>query len=986
MAFNEVDSRIDLPKVEASVLDFWVKNQIFEKSLENRKEAPKYSFYDGPPFASGTPHYGHIVQSVSKDVIPRYWTMKGKRVKRKWGWDCHGLPIELLAEKELGITNKHQIEEIGVAKFNETCRSMVMSYVSEWEKVISRLGRWADMKNSYRTMDLSYMESVWWVFKTLYEKGLIYEGYRSMHICPRCETTLSQSEVTEGYKDIKDLSATAKFHLKSGQKFGNDDQYETKDSAYILAWTTTPWTLIGNVALAVGEEIDYTALRVDGAPELLILASERVKDVMKDREIEIVHQNIKGRDLVGLKYDPLYDYYSKLETTVNRDNGWQVYTAPFVTTEDGAGVVHIAPAFGDDDMKLGVEKQLPFVQHVGMDGVIRPEAGEFAGMQVKPVGDHTQTDVEIIKSLAHKGLLFAKEKYEHSYPHCWRCDTPLLNYATGSWFVNILKIKAEMLETAKEINWFPKHMKAGRFGKWLEGARDWSISRQRYWASVMPVWRCSAENGGCGEIKVVGSVKELEELSGQEVSDIHKDKVDPITFKCEKCQGEMKRVPDVLDTWFDSGSMPYGQLHYPFENAPEFAENFPADFIGEAHDQTRAWFYYLHVLANGLQESVAFKNVIVSGMVLAEDGKKMSKKLKNYPDPNYMLDKYGADALRLYLLTSPVLQGENLNFSEKEVGELYRGVFRMLWNSYSFFVLYAKIDKWQPLENLEPRNLLDKWIISELNILIEEVDSSVSKYNLVKSSRAFAPFIDNLSNWYIRRSRKRFWKSENDGDKNEAYQTLWTVLVELSKLMAPFTPFLADEIFKNLTGKESVHLENFPEADKTKISPEISLEMDMTRKIVEMGLSARATSGIKVRQPLRSLSYHGKRLETELEAVIAEEVNVKEVICLEGDENFVELDLQITEELKLEGYAREIIRNIQALRKKSGFDVENRIYVYYRTDDDSLVNVMTSMSELIGKEVLAETVESIQNDKDLDGEEEFAIEGKKIWFGLKKSE
>ncbi|EKE18565.1 MAG: hypothetical protein ACD_9C00293G0001, partial [uncultured bacterium] len=637
MAFKKVDPKQSLPEMEKEILKFWSENKIFEKSLEIRKESQDYTFYDGPPFATGTPHYGHLVGSAMKDVVPRYWTMRGFHVERKWGWDCHGLPIENIVEKELGSKAKSEIEKLGVEKFNDLCRSKVLEYVDEWKVVINRMGRWADMENAYKTMDLPYMESVWWVFKELWDKGLIYEGYRSMHVCPRCETTLSQQEVSEGYMDVKDLSVIAKFEL------------EDEPGVSVLAWTTTPWTLIGNVALAVNPDIDYvyveTCLPVrqavnvqtDGEfkDELFIVAKDRVGEIFKDKKIQIVRE-VSGAQLIGKKYKPVFDYYNNPETE-NFENGWKIVGGSFVGAEDGTGIVHIAPAFGEDDLNLGKENNLPFIQHVGMNGIIKPEATDFAGLNVKPSDDRSSTDVEIIKYLAKKGTLFAKEKYEHSYPHCWRCDTPLMNYATSSWFVKVSEIKSDAIELAKEIHWSPENIKEGRFGKWLEGARDWSISRQRFWASVIPVWKCE-----CGEIKVFGSVGELEAASGQEIDDLHKHVVDKIVFPCTKCNAQMQRVPDVLDTWFDSGSMPYAQQHYPFENTEKFDQNFPAEFIAEGVDQTRAWFYYLHIIATAIKRSPAFKNVIVNGIVLAEDGKKMAKKLKNYPDPMLMFDKYGA--------------------------------------------------------------------------------------------------------------------------------------------------------------------------------------------------------------------------------------------------------------------------------------------------------------------------------------------------------
>jgi isoleucyl-tRNA synthetase len=988
--FKKVESNQKFPEMEKGIIDFWEEGKIFEKSLENRKDAKEYSFYDGPPFATGTPHYGHIVASVMKDVVPRYWTMRGFYVERKWGWDCHGLPIENIVEKEMGSKKKKDIESMGVEKFNELCRSKVLTYVDVWEEVIKRMGRWADMKNAYRTMDKSYMESVWWVFKELWDKGLIYEDYRSMHVCPRCETTLSQSEVAEGYKDIKDLSVIAKFELI--------DEPRT----FVLAWTTTPWTLPGNVALAVGEEMIYVKVREteivvndsnknecskpDTKQDLLIISKEYYEkilgryDAVHDFAYTVVEE-FKGKDLVGKKYKPLFDFYARDEKLANHENGWKIYAADFVTTDEGTGVVHIAPAFGEDDMKMGKENSLPFVQHVAMDGSFKEEMGELAGLNVKPIDNPQATDVEIIKYLAKNGTLFHKEKFEHSYPHCWRCDTPLINYATSSWFVAVTKIKDKMLELAKNINWSPANMKEGRFGNWLEGARDWSISRQRFWASVMPIWVCE----DCGEKKVFGSVSELEKLSGEKIDDLHKHVVDKVTFRCEKCAGMMKRVPDVLDTWFDSGSMPYAQKHYPFENGDRFDETFPANFIAEGVDQTRAWFYYLHVIASGIKEKEAFKNVIVNGIVLAEDGKKMAKKLKNYPDPMEMFEKYGADSVRYYLMSSPVVAAQNMNFMESEVGEVTRGMMRMLWNSYSFFVLYAEIDKFEADKNFDPKKLsglLDRWIISELHGLIKEFNVHMENYELHRASRLLPKFVDNLSNWYIRRSRKRFWKSENDGDKNEAYQTLYYVLVELSKVMAPFTPFIAEEIYKNLTGEESVHLADFPAADDSLIDEKINADMETVREIVNIGLQLRAKNAIKVRQPLRELLIKNGRLSEELLDIIKEEVNVKGIAVDENLEN-IQLDTEITPELKLEGQAREIIRYIQEMRKEAGYEVDNRIKVRY--NGFSQIFEKDDLKSIIAKEVLADAVLSIEKGGlSADLEKEFVIDGEKLKLHIKR--
>lgn len=972
MAFKKIDPKQTLPKMEEEVIKFWNENKIFEKSLENRKDAKKYSFYDGPPFATGTPHYGHIVASLMKDVVPRFWTMRGYYVERKWGWDCHGLPIENIVEKELGSNTKKEIEKLGVEKFNDLCRERVLGYVDEWKKVIGRLGRWADMENAYRTMDLPYMESVWWVFKELWDKGLIYEGHRSMHICPRCETTLSQTEVAEGYVDIKDVSATVKFELDSG----------SEDKVYVLAWTTTPWTLIGNVALAVGEDIDYVLVEAtvnkkeNGfEDEKYILAKDRLSEVMAEREYRII-QEMKGSELVGKSYKPLFPYYLEKEME-NKINGWKVYAADFVTTGEGTGVVHIAPAFGEDDLNLGKKMALPFIQHIGMDGVIKQEAVDFAGLSVKTAGYHMLTDVEIVKFLAHHGKLFAKEKYEHSYPHCWRCDTPLLNFATTSWFVDVTKIKSRALETAKKISWVPAHIKEGRFGKWLEGGRDWSISRQRFWASVIPLWRCE-----CGELKVFGSVSELEEASGQKVTDIHKHVVDKIILKCESCGQQMKRVPDVLDTWFDSGSMPYAQMHYPFENQEKFEKSFPAQFIAEGQDQTRAWFYYLHLISTAIKDTHSFENVIVNGIVLAEDGKKMSKRLNNYPDPMLMFEKYGADAVRFYLMSSPVVFAQNLNFSEKEVSEYVRGMLRMLWNSYSFFVLYANIDKFEPeMDYGKSENILDQWILSELNMLVKDVTNAMEGYDLARAARYFPKFVDNLSNWFIRRSRKRFWKSENDEDKNRAYATLHEALVKLAQLMAPFTPFISEEIYKNLTGQESVHLSDFPEIEADMIDDNLNREMAEVREIISQGLQLRANAKIKVRQPLKDVRIKIIEIRPELQEIIKDELNVKNVVILKDMDKEIDLNLEISQELRQEGMARELVRFIQEMRKEAGYEVDNRIKIWYNGKSEAF----KAYGDLIRRETLADGLdEGLTEDFDLT--KEFDVEGERVIVRIKRQQ
>ena len=993
MKFKKVASQVSFPKLEESIVQYWEDRKIFEKSVINREGKERYTFYDGPPFATGTPHYGHIVASAIKDTVPRYFTMRGYQVERKWGWDCHGLPIENIAEKELGMTHKKEIVALGIEKFNEICRSKVLEYVGEWKKVMRRFGRWADMENAYRTMDRDFMESVWWVFKELWDKGLIYESYRTMHICPRCETTLSQSEVAEGYKDVKDLAVTAKFELVD------------EPGTFVLAWTTTPWTLPGNVALAVNKDIEYVKVRQyaemivndlskpenytrpSTSESFLIVAKNFFEEKLNDSDwcqkmnlnysFEQV-SSFNGSELVGKAYKPLFDYYAKDEKLEHRENGWKIYHADFVTTDMGTGIAHEAPAFGEDDMQLGQANNLPWVQHVAMDGTMKPEVSDFAGQPVKSKEDPSAMDVEIIKYLAKHGTLFAKEKYEHSYPHCWRCDTPLLNYATSSWFVAVTKIKPKMLELAKGIHWSPTHIKEGRWGKWLEGARDWSISRQRFWASVMPLWLCA-----CGEKQVFGLVAELEKASGVKVDDLHKHVVDRVTVPCPKCGGTMERTPDVLDTWFDSGSMPYGERHYPFENKEQFDAAFPAQFIAEGVDQTRAWFYYQHVIATGIKESNAFQNVIVNGIVLAEDGKKMSKKLKNYPDPMEILHKYGSDALRFYLLSSPVVAAENLNFSERDLSDIVRNVFRMLWNSYSFFTTYASIDNWTPKENAKSsENLMDRWILSELQLLIKEVNGAMETYELNRATRAFTPFVDNLSNWYIRRGRKRFWKSEDDTDKEQAYQTLYEVLVTLSKLMAPFTPFIAEEIYRGLTGEESVHLVDYPVVDSALVDEKLNEDMKLARFIVTEGLNDRVKHGIKVRQPLSSVS--ARPLGLELQEIVKEELNVK-IYDSEGykDEykgSMTILDLTITPELKLEGEMREVVRAIQEGRKKAQFNVEDRIVLSYVGKEE----VFAQFEADIAREVLATTIEKgILADAEY--QETVTLDGEVFTLSLKRS-
>jgi len=951
------------PQIEEEILKFWEEDKTFEKSVEQRDQSNSYVFYDGPPFATGLPHYGHIVAGTMKDLVPRFWTMKGKRVERRWGWDCHGLPIENIVEKELNLNSRKDIETMGVDKFNEACRSKVMIYADEWKKIVKRLGRWVDMENDYKTMDSDFMESVWWVFKNLWDKKLLYEGHKSMHICPRCETTLSNIEVSQNYKDVKDLSVTCKFELVDEPK------------TYVLAWTTTPWTLPGNVALAVGADLDYVTVEMDG--EKFILVKELVPKFFEGKGYKI-SKSFKGQDLVGKKYVPLFDYYRDADL-VNKENLYIIENADFVSTEDGTGVVHIAPAFGEDDMRLGQEKKLSFIQHVGQDGRFTAEVKDFAGKEVKPKEDPTATDVEVLKYLSAKGLIFAKEKYAHSYPFCWRCDSPLLNYATSSWFVKVADQKEALLKAAQNINWVPEHLKEGRFGQWLEGARDWSISRSRYWGNPLPVWKCE-----CGEIKVVGSRKELEELSGQKVNDLHKHFVDAIEIPCEKCSAKMKRIPEVLDCWFESGSMPYGQMHYPFENKEKFEANFPAEFIAEGVDQCRAWFYVLHVLGVSLYNKNSFKNVVVNGIVLAEDGQKMSKSKKNYPDPMLMVNKYGADALRFYLTSASVMRAEDLCFSEKGVDEVYKKVVLILLNVLNFYKMYESgVDL-----KAKSENVLDKWLLAKTNLLIKEVGEKMEAYELTKAVRPISDYIDELSTWYVRRSRDRF---KDEKEIAGAGATLHYALERLALVLAPFMPYLAEHLWQNLGNKESVHLQLWPKVDTKTIDKNILDDMTRVREIVELGLAARDEAKIKIRQPLQYIRYEAKELNREFEQIIAEELNVKEVKWTEGiipkpnrliketADLKVALNLEMTEELQWEGLLRELTRQVNNLRKEAGLTIADKANMFYQTDSDKLKEFFTK-KDLVDQLIQATLLASVSEGE---GENEVKVNDERLKVTLR---
>ncbi len=954
--FKKVDLRKKYSEMEQEVIKFWREDDTFKKSVSQRDKKDAYVFYDGPPFITGVPHYGTLLSSIVKDVVPRYWTMKGKRVERRWGWDCHGLPAENLVEKKLGIKDKRDIPKIGLEKYIQTCRSEMVQGGSVWEDTIERIGRWVEFKNAYKTMDKEYMESVWWAFKALYEKGKIYEGEKVLMYCTRCATPISKAEVAmdNSYKVVTDPSVFVKFQLEG----------EEKTSA--LAWTTTPWTLSANVALAISPQLKYVKIILAG--ESLIVAKDLVEKVFIDEKKQpleySVGETIEGKDLVGKKYKPLFADHG--------ESAHRIIGADFVTTEDGTGIVHIAPAFGEDDYAVARKEKLPVVHTVDENGNYLD--GRWKDQNVWEVNK------EIAKTLLAEGVVLKIDYIQHDYPHCHRCSTKLMYRAHPSWFMDIDGQRKEMLAENENINWFPAHFKEKRFKNTVETAPDWNLSRDRFWATPIPVWRGTKEDGTV-VTKVVGSYGELKELSGKELEDYHLPYVDGITFELDGVK--MKRIEKVMDCWFESGSMPFAQFHYPFENKEKFEENFPGDFISEYVGQVRAWFYYLHAISIGLFGKEAFKNVIVTGTVAGSDGKKMSKSLGNYTDSNILLNQYSADALRYLLVNSPLLNGDDFTLTDKDVSDIQRKL-GTLWNSYGFFVMYANVDKWSPkTPNEKPNvtNLLDRWIVSKLHKLIKDVDENMLAYDLPNATKPMMDFIDNLSNWYIRRSRKRFWKSEDDGDKNDAYQTLHYVLVELAKIMAPFTPFISEEIYKNLTNGESVHLVDFPAVDESLIDEALNEKMESTRNIITEALQLRAKNGIKVRQPLAELIITNYETQEDFMEIMKEEVNVKNVVIKTGSEKKVELNTKITPELKLEGQAREIIRFIQEMRKEAGYEVDNRIEVRYT----GLQEVFAEFGSLIQKEVLANSLEQGDLEKS-DLEKEFKVEEASLLLKIRKSD
>ncbi len=1039
MAYKEVPQQIEFSKNEEEILNFWNQNEIFKKSIEARPQENIYRFYDGPPFATGTPHYGHILAGVIKDVVPRYWTMKGFRIERRFGWDCHGLPIEYEIDKAFGISGRAGVEKFGIKNYNNECRNIVLRYTKEWEQTVSRVGRWVDFKNDYKTMDSTFMESVWWVFKQLWEKGLVYEGYRVMPYSTAVATPLSNFEASSNYKEVQDPALTVLFN-------------DTADAnLYYLAWTTTPWTLPSNLALSVGPDIDYVKIESTKNGKHLVLAKSRLATYFKESSDYIVRDEFKGIALKDKTYKPLFNYFADQSAK----GAFRILVGDHVTEGDGTGIVHTAPAFGEDDYNVCQKAGISLVMPVDDDGRFIAPVADYVGRHVK------ECDKDIIARLKSEEKLFRHDTISHNYPFCWRSDTPLIYRAVSSWFVNVEKIKSDLIKNNRETHWVPENLRDGRFGNWLENARDWNISRNRYWGNPLPLWK----NTVTGKIICIGSIAELETLSGQKISDLHRESLDDIELKCD--DGIYKRVPEVLDCWFESGAMPYAQLHYPFENQKVFEQGFPADFIAEGLDQTRGWFYTLSILGTALFNKIPFKNVIVNGMVLAEDGKKMSKRLKNYPDPNYILSTYGADALRLYLIQSPAVRAEDMRFSELGVKDIVRRILLKWWNSYSFFINYAVIDKWEPqAKEIRSDNILDNWIISRLQTLLKLIEDEMAVYHLYSVVPALLDFIDDLTNVYIRLNRKRFWTEEGTQDKEKAYATLHYVLLTLSKIMAPFTPFLAETMFQNIKyadDAESVHLCEFPLANSAKIDADLEHSVELMKRVLVMGRNIREKKNIKVKIPLKVMTIIQRDLDKvsrlkKLEDYIRDEINVKSIVydvnegayikltakangailgkrvgkkfgainqavarlsheqileiesgkpCVIEDEAIqsgeiviyrqilgdseniasdalvsIQLDTQVDESQIKEGLAREIVNRIQKLRKDSNFKLSDRIFIGYK-GDSFLQNTINEHSayikdQTLGLEIVSDDVNNYPHTEETD------IDGYSIVLGIKK--
>lgn len=1049
--FKPVSNKVAFPQMEENILKVWEANSTFEKSLKRNEGKERYKFYDGPPFATGLPHYGHLLAGTIKDIVPRYQTMRGKYVERRFGWDTHGLPIEALAQDDLGVAGAPEIKALGIDKFNEHCRSKVLRYVSEWRKTVTRMGRWVDFDHDYKTMNPEFMETIWWVFKQLWNQGRVYKSHRIMPYSWKLSTPLSNFEAGSNYKDVQDPTVTVRTPVVA---FGSDRISDLKSqisdvggqisklqalkdagtTIYLLIWTTTPWTLPENLMMCAGAKIDYVAVRdvTDDKKPIYIMAKARLPHIFKKEEQYELVAEFKGTELKGTEYEPIFPYFADKKA----EGAFRVLNDDYVTTDDGVGIVHIAPAYGEDDFRV--------CQEAGMHAIVDPldQACAFTDQVPEYKGRFCKDcDKDIIKRLKAEGKLVHQATIVHSYPFCDRTDTPLIYRAIDAWYVKVEDLHERLAKNNAKVHWTPAYVGEKRFGNWLEEARDWNISRNRFWGSCIPVWINDADPD---DMICVGSIKELEELSGEKVTDLHKHFVDKIVI--QKDGKTYHRTPEVLDCWFESGSMPYAQQHYMGEG--DFKDYFPADFIAEGLDQTRGWFYTLMVLGTCLFDQSPYKNVIVNGLVLAEDGKKMSKRLKNYPDPTKMLDTYGADAIRLYMIYSPVVKAESLKFSEKGVQQLMRDLLIPWWNAYSFFVTYANVDGFNDAEVVYPEsdNVLDKWIVSSMETLINDVTAAMDEYDLQRSVRPFVKFVEDLTNWYIRRSRRRFWKSTNDGDKLNAYRTLRYVLVQLSKVAAPFTPFIAEEIYTNLKGAsdpESVHLCDFPTANAAARDLDLEKRMADVQAAVELGRRLRADNDLKVRQPLACLKLAGGDVKG-LEELIEDELNVKKVEFIADEtelcdvtfkanfktlgkkcgpkmkavaaaiagakkvpfecEGFtiteddvivtrtpkddlvvasqgaivVGLETALTPELIAEGNAREFVSHVQSMRKEADFEVVQRIAVTVSCDAE-MKAALEAHLDYVRNEILAVSVTITE------GEGEVSLNGHKTGIVIAKA-
>ena len=1039
--YKKVPTTLNFVEREKETLKFWKDNQIFEKSVQLRKGAPAYTFFDGPPTANGKPHIGHVLTRAMKDIIPRYKTMRGYDVLRKAGWDTHGLPVELEVEKELGLDGKEQIEQYGVIPFIQKCKESVWKYKGEWEVMSDRMGFWADMDNPYITYDNDYIESEWWALKTIYEKGLLYKGHKIVPYCPRCGTALSSHEVAQGYKEVKETSATVRFRVPD------------EENTYFLAWTTTPWTLPSNVSLCVNPDVIYAYVRVDDR-ETLIMAKDLIETVLEGHETEIVKE-VLGKELEYKHYEPLFECTRK---AAGGKDAFYVMVDDYVTTTDGTGIVHNAPAFGEDDYRVCRRYDLPFVQMVDSKGEMCGGT-PWDGVFVK------KADPMVLRDLDERGLLFAAPKFEHSYPFCWRCDTPLIYYARSSWFIAMTKVKDRLIDYNRRINWIPETIKEGRMGNFLENVIDWGISRERYWGTPLPVWVCDK----CGKIHVVGSRKELSQLTGcDENVELHKPYVDPLTWKCE-CGGTMRREPVVIDCWFDSGSMPFAQWHYPFENKDMFQRRYPANFISEAIDQTRGWFYTLSAIAACLFDSPAFLNCIVLGHVQDKEGRKMSKHIGNVVDPWVLLDNQGADAVRWYFYTSSMPWLPN-RFSAEAVSESQRKYMGTFWNTYAFYILYADIDNFDPTrhklvrDNLTP---MDRWILSRLNTLIGHVEAYLDDLKMTEAGREMQDFMDDLSNWYVRRCRERYWGKDMTADKEAAYMTLYTVLKTMALISAPFTPFMSETMYQNMvrtvdkSAPESIHLCDWPHKDESFIDPELEANMAAVLDIVVLGRSARNAANIKNRQPVASMYVQGKALPDMYVSIIADELNVKEVRFVDDASSFISyrvkpqlktlgprygkllpkinqylagegvgnavvaahnrgesynfdidgteislaaedvlvsteenagfvtvtehdlsvvLDTNLTPELIEEGFVREIVSKVQTMRKEAGFEVTDHIVLSHHGN-----SLIESIFAKHGAEIAAYTLADSIKLGSAGYVKDWEINGESVTLGVEKS-